>query len=457
MDIGGHRFFSKSGTVMDWWLDMMPLEKGNSELPGYSTTNLARRVNAASRDDVMLVRNRLSRIYYLSSFFDYPVSLNWKTISNLGLLRMAGLAVSYMKSALFPIKDENSLEDFLINRFGKRLYRTFFKDYTEKVWGVPCNEIGADWGAQRIKGMLVRKALSHAASHVFKSDRKIDRRKVETSLINRFLYPKFGPGQLWEMVAEKAVKRSARLIMNENVVEIHLKNEQVTGVTTIDGEGKKRIHNADIFFSTMPVKDLIAGMSTTPPSDVRRVASGLMYRDFITVGLLVGKMKERFSDLKDNWIYIQEPDVKLGRLQVFNNWSPYLVNDAGNVWLGLEYFCGEGDELWRMTDNEFSSFAISELEKINLIESSDVLDATVIRVPKTYPGYFGTYNEFNTIESWINRIDNLYLIGRNGMHRYNNQDHSMLSAMTAVDNIVGGRTDKSNIWAVNTEEAYHEE
>ncbi|MBN2530031.1 MAG: NAD(P)/FAD-dependent oxidoreductase [Deltaproteobacteria bacterium] len=457
MDIGGHRFFSKSKKVMDWWLNILPLEETASDLPGYSTAHLTRRANAAEQDAVMLVRNRLSRIYYLRKFFDYPITLNWNTISNLGIFRMGELGLSYLNATLFPIRNEQSLEDFLVNRFGKRLYRTFFKDYTEKVWGVPCKEIGADWGAQRIKGLSIRKALGHAVSQVLKSQKALATQKVETSLINRFLYPKFGPGQLWENVAAQVVEKGACIQMNERVVGIDVSDGKVISVTTANSEGRETKYQADYVFSTMPVKDLVVAMGTVPPNNVKRVADGLMYRDFVTVGLLLKKMKGDLNGIRDNWIYIQESDVKIGRLQVFNNWSPYMVADSANVWLGLEYFCNEGDELWQMTDDEFAQFAISEMTKIDMIEQDDVIDAKTIRVPKTYPGYFGTYSEFSVVESWMNTIENLYLVGRNGMHRYNNQDHSMLSAITAVDNIIEGRIDKSNIWAVNTEDEYHEE
>lgn len=457
MDIGGHRFFSKSRKVMDWWLNILPLEEGDAQLPGYTTGHLKHRAVVSEQDDVMLIRDRLSRIYYLRQLFDYPISLNWNTISRLGPARITRLGLSYLKSTLFPIREETSLEDFFINRFGNQLYRTFFKDYTEKVWGVPCKQIGADWGAQRIKALSIRKALVHAAGKLFQSERQQKQANVETSLINRFLYPKFGPGQLWEKVAEKAVAGGARIIMNEKVVSVDIRDGTVTGVRTVNRDGDEQQYNGDYFFSTMPVRELVSGAGDAASSEVKRVAEGLIYRDFITVGLLLRQMKGAMKDLKDNWIYIQEPEVKLGRLQVFNNWSPYMVQNPDNTWLGLEYFCNRGDDLWNMTDDDFAKFAISEMESINLIDSKDVLDATTVRVAGTYPAYFGTYREFDIIRSWVDTIDNLYLIGRNGMHRYNNQDHSILTAITAVDNLLSGRRDKSNIWAVNTDDEYHEE
>lgn len=478
IDIGGHRFFSKSDRVMDWWRNIMPTQGALSKddlLINIKYQGKTREVkldpngpDPETTDLVMLVRNRLSRIFYLRKFFSYPVNLSTQTVKNLGAVRITRIGLSYTKARLFPIKNEVSLEDFFINRFGKELYLTFFKDYTEKVWGVPCNQITAEWGAQRIKGLSISKALAHAAKSIMKKKPATDiaQKEVETSLIEHFLYPKFGPGQMWEEVARRVVDGGGEIHMKHEAVGITKKGNKITGVKIKDKDGKVRTVTGDYYFSTMPIKDLIAGMDGDPlPDDVREVAEGLMYRDFITVGLLLKKMlikneterKTVGNIVPDNWIYIQERDVKVGRLQIFNNWSPYMVKDyKKTVWVGMEYFVQEGDDLWKKSKKDMAEFGIGELAKIGMISPKHVLDSTVIHVKKTYPAYFGTYDRFDEIKDFVNDIDNLFLIGRNGMHRYNNQDHSMLAAMTAVENIINNRTDKTNLWEVNAEKEYHE-
>jgi len=487
IDIGGHRFFSKSDRVMRFWLDILPLQgapakddivlgrklpqgsemplefhSDQGKLPEYGE---AAGPDPEKDDKVMLIRKRISRIFFLRRFFDYPISLTLQTIANLGILRTLKITFSYIKAQLFSIKEEKSLEDFLTNRFGKELYVTFFKDYTQKVWGVPCDQIKPEWGAQRIKGLSISRAIIHAAKSLFLRDISIGQRDVEASLIRRFMYPKFGPGQLWEEVAKTVESKGGRLYLRhrvtglkcqgDRIVEVQVKNELTGEVTDF---------NADYFFSTMPVKDLIAALGESAPPDVRKVAQGLVYRDFITVGMLLKKLKIKNQTkiktinniIPDDWIYIQERDVKLGRLQIFNNWSPYMVEDENTVWIGLEYFCTKGDELWSKSDEEFAEFANDELAKINIIDKGDILDSVVIRMPKTYPAYYGTYEQFGIVSKFTDRFENLFLLGRNGMHRYNNQDHSMLSAMIAVENIIKGIKSKDNIWAVNVEKEYHE-
>ncbi len=471
MDIGGHRFFSKSDRVMRWWMDVMPIQKSDENDFSITYQNKSKKVetnndaapDADKVDIVMLIRGRLSRIYYLRKFFNYPISLNMETLKNLGIVNSIGIMVSYMKAQLFPIKNEVSLEDFIINRFGNKLYRTFFKDYTEKVWGVECHKISKEWGAQRIKGLSITKVLLNAMQSAFKSNKKggdIYQKNKETSLIEKFLYPKFGPGQLWETVAETIVKQGGELHKNFKVKELIVEGNKITGVVAENNSTKEiKEFKGDYFFSTMPVVDLIKSLKTSIPADVQAISDGLMYRDFITVGLLLSELKIKNKDksaVKDNWIYIQESDVKIGRLQIFNNWSPYMVADKTKSWIGLEYFCNEGDELWSMTDKDFLEFAKMELAKIDIISLKEVLDGVVIRVPKTYPAYFGTYDQFDVIRNFTDKIENLFLVGRNGMHKYNNQDHSMLTAMTAVENIINKRTDKANIWDINTEQEYHE-
>jgi protoporphyrinogen oxidase len=467
IDIGGHRFFSKSDRVMAWWLDLLPLQKTSSgDTPiGYENNQTVVKsspsgVDPDVTDRVMLVRPRKSRIFYLRKFFDYPIGLNKTTIVNLGVLRMIRIGLSYLKARVFPIRNERNLEQFLINRFGRELYLTFFKSYTEKVWGVPCSEIGAAWGAQRIKGLSIGKALLHAIRKLFQKNTDVGQKGVETSLIEQFLYPKFGPGQMWELCAEEVVRRGGEIRRNMEVKRILTEGNRVVGVTAQDRRtGESATFRGDFFFSSMPVRDLVRGIDANVPENVRAIAEGLVYRDFITVGLLLSELKIREPQnrpISDNWIYIQEPEVQVGRLQIFNNWSPYMVADPGTVWIGLEFFCNDTDPLWKLTDEQLAELGITELESIGIIDRSKVLDHTVIRMPKTYPAYFGSYDRFDELRSWLDPYENLFLIGRNGMHRYNNQDHSMLTAMTAVDNILSGRKDKSNIWDVNAEEEYHE-
>jgi protoporphyrinogen oxidase len=329
------------------------------------------------------------------------------------------------------------------------------------VWGVPCDQIKAEWGAQRIKGLSITKAVIHAARKFVSKDASISQKNTETSLIENFMYPKFGPGQMWEEVARKIQDKGGRIYLNNRIVGLKQKNKKIVEVEVKNEiTGDIITKQGDYFFSTMPVKDLILCLSDAVPEAVKNAAKGLIYRDFITVGLLLQKLKISNNTkirtanniIPDNWIYVQEGDVKLGRIQIFNNWSPYMIKDEHAVWIGLEYFCDEGDELWSKSDHAFAKFAIQELAKIDFIKEEDVLDFVVIRMKKTYPAYFGTYDHFHIIRNFTDKIENLYLIGRNGMHRYNNQDHSMLSAMTAVENIIRGIKTKGNIWDVNTEE-----
>jgi protoporphyrinogen oxidase len=479
MDIGGHRFFSKSDRVMRWWLELMPVQalmpvEAGAGQPGQlryqgQQRELPEAVSAPdpqTEDLVMLVRQRKSRIYFLRRFFDYPISLTVATFRNLGLARTIRCGASYLRSALLPQREEKTLEDFIVNRFGKQLYLTFFKSYTEKVWGVPCNEISAEWGAQRIKGLSLKGVILHFLKKSFgrKPSGDIAQKKTETSLIEKFLYPKFGPGQLWEHAAELVRAAGGEIHFGIQVNRIHVEGNTVTSIEGINEAGERVAFAGDYFLSTMPVCDLVRAISATNvsqvPAQVAEVAEGLMYRDFITVGLLASRLAVTEKDgsrLKDNWIYIQEPDVLVGRLQIFNNWSPWLVNDPDKVWIGLEYFCNETDDLWKLSDEEMSRFAIAEIAKIGILKAVDVEDSHVVRMPKTYPAYFGSYDRFDVIRDYLDGFQNLFLVGRNGMHKYNNQDHSMLTAMTAVENIVNGVTAKDNIWAINTETEYHEE
>jgi protoporphyrinogen oxidase len=471
MDLGGHRFFSKSDWVMNWWQSILPVA-ANQDVGGQAAAlRLAYQGSARDftvgalagehSDAVLLVRSRLSRIFYRRRFFDYPLKLNLATLAKLGAPYSAAVGASYLAARLNPRRPERTLEDFLINRFGNTLYRTFFKDYTEKVWGVPCAEISAEWGAQRIKGLSISTAIAHALSKPFRG-RDTAQKSTETSLVERFLYPKLGPGQMWEQVASRVVAAGGEVHLRHRVVGLHREDRTLTAVDVCDANtGAVRRVACDQLISTMPVKELV-GLLQPEDRQVMNIASQLPYRDFMTAGLLVRRMRGGHGESAangmppDNWIYIQEPDVKLGRLQVFNNWSPALVADPATIWLGLEYFCAEGDALWNMADGAFLSFAANELAKIGLIAAEDVLDGTVVRVPKAYPAYFGAYNQIGLVRDWLDTFTNLYPVGRNGMHRYNNQDHSMLAAKAAVECIVSGSADKSALWSVNVEDEYHE-
>jgi protoporphyrinogen oxidase len=470
MDLGGHRFFSKSDWVMNFWQEILPVaddqDADGAQLAyqGQSRDFAPALTGNAGSDAVMLVRPRLSRIYYQRKFFDYPLRLSIGTVSNLGWIEAGLIGTSYLKARAFPRRDESTLEDFFINRFGDRLYHTFFKDYTEKVWGVPCTEISAEWGAQRVKGLSITKALQHALSSALRRGSDVRQKEVETSLIERFLYPKLGPGQMWETVAARVKSSGGEVLLCQRVTRIHRQGQRITGADVLDSAaGTTRHVECDALISTMPIADLARQLEVGDP-EVMRIATRLPYRDFMTAGLVVRKMTAAGPRVTadtgmppDNWIYIQEPDVKLGRLQIFNNWSPHLVANPGTVSLGLEYFCAEGDQLWSMPDQQFLRFAAEELAHIGLIRNDDVLDGTVVRVPKAYPAYFGEYRGIGKVRACLDGFENLFPVGRNGMHRYNNQDHSMLAAKAAVDAILGGSTSKAEIWAVNTEDDYHEE
>ncbi len=444
IDIGGHRFFSKSDRVMQAWRDILPQE--------------GQELKAENTDKIMLVRERLSRILFLRKFFAYPLALNLDTLKKLGLTRVMMIGLSYIGAQIRPVKPEKTLEDFFINRFGRELYRTFFEDYTEKVWGVPCCDIPRDWGAQRVKGLSVGKAVWHAVKKQFTFQESLAQKQTETSLIERFLYPKYGPGQLWEEVAADIKDRGGKILLGHKITGIECSGKHIQNITVLNEEiGDSSQIALDYLLSSMPVKDLINALTgdETPPL-VKLVANDLMYRDFITIGVMLPQAKYQVPP--DNWIYVQEKDVKVGRIQIFNNWSPYMVKEQHVLWLGLEYFCNEGDDLWNEPDSSLQALAANELRKIGFIDDCrDVLDSIVIRMPKAYPAYFGSYKQFGVIREYIDQIGNLFLIGRNGMHRYNNMDHSMLTAMAAVENIAAGIVTKGNLWSINAEEEYHEQ
>lgn len=467
IDIGGHRFFSKNDIVMQWWQKMMPIQGKGAKDDLLLHTNKpmpTQGPNPEKENRVMLIRQRVSRIFYLRKFFEYPISLKLETFQNMGLWRTMKAGTGYVWSTVFKRK-EDSLENFYINRFGQPLYKMFFEDYTEKVWGIHPSKLGADWGAQRVKGLSLLKVVTHVIKKAFSSKQSIEQKEAETSLIEQFIYPKLGPGQLWETVASEVQGKGGEVLKENKVTRIHIENNLVTAVD-VENEGKTQTIPCNYLFSSMPIKDLIPALSgINVPEEIKQIAQNLPYRDFITVGLLVDKLKIKNKTkiktyqerVPDTWIYIQERDVKIGRLQIFNNWSPYMVADYENkMWIGLEYFCTEGDEMWNMPKEDFIKMAIDELEKIDIIDSKDVCESVEIKVKKAYPSYFGSYYQLNKVIDFLSGIENLYCIGRNGQHRYNNMDHSMLTAMEAVNSVIGKNTDKSSVWNVNTEEEYHE-
>ena len=462
MDIGGHRFFSKDDAVMQWWDDLLP-RQGR---PSYDDLKLDRPVplkeggpDPEKEDRVMLTRNRVSRIYYKKKFFDYPVKMNKNTIVNMGFATTMKAGFSYLHSTVRKLP-EDSLENFYINRFGKKLYSMFFEGYTEKLWGRHPREISADWRAQRVKGLSILAILKDI---VRKKKGKTDK-QTETSLIEEFYYPKFGPGQLWETAAREFEKMGGRIEKGCKVVRILTEGAEVKGVV-FQRNGKEETLEGDLVISSMPLKDLVEGMADAP-EEIRAISAGLPYRDFVTVGLLVKKLnlknetqlKTLSNIVPDCWIYVQDTGVKLGRIQIFNNWSPYLVqNPEETVWIGLEYFCREGDSYWNMSEEEWVALGTNELVKMGVISSADeVMDSHREQVKKAYPAYFDTYAQIDTLIEWLNRFGNLYCVGRNGQHRYNNMDHSMVTAFETVKNILSGEASKDNIWNVNTEKEYHE-
>ena len=465
IDIGGHRFFSKNEEVMEWWKNMMPVQGTRSIddiMLGLSDKELSPGgPNPEKEDRVILIRHRVSRIFFLRKFFDYPISLKLETFKNLGIKHTIKSGCGFLASMIHRLP-ETSLENFYINRFGKHLYSLFFEGYTEKVWGIHPSKLSADWGSQRVKGLSILIVLKDMLKKRLGKKNDVE---TETTLIEHFLYPKYGPGQLWETVASEVQKCGGEILLSAEVVKVHVSGNHVAAVDYRMPDGTIKSEECDFLLSSMPIKNLVESFSDVKvPADVKRIASELPYRDFITVGVCVRKTnfrnETRFKTYKnripDTWIYVQERDVKMGRIQIFNNWSPYLVKDYENtMWIGLEYFCSEGDELWEMSKNDFIDMAINELVKIGIVEKEDVVDACQIKMKKAYPSYFGTYYELDKVKAYFNSIDNLYCIGRNGQHHYNNMDHSMLTAMKAVETIHHGGN-KQQIWDVNTESEYHE-
>src|SRR5574344_1327533 len=462
MDMGGHRFFTKSKVVMDLWQELLPLQGRPAKdelILGEVNKKYDGQLDPEKTDDLLLQRRRVSRIYYLKHFFSYPISVTWATFKILGFVRLWQVGWSYLYSMLFKRK-ENSLEDFYINRFGKELYSMFFENYTEKIWGVHPSKISPEWGAQRVKGLSILGIILSIAKKPF-----VDKQHVETSLIEEYYYPKFGPGQMWDKLAERIKQQGGKIEFNHEVTKIEKKQDGTFIVTAKTDDGQDTTYLCDKIISTMPICDLIKALPDVP-KNIYDVATQLPYRDFITVGLLVKKLlltnntdyKTVGNIVPDCWIYVQEHGVKMGRLQIFNNWSPYLVKDLEHtVWIGLEYFCNEGDDFWNMTDEQCIAMATKELQTMGVIGANDVMDSHRERIKKAYPAYFDTYADIDTLIDCLNTYENLYCVGRNGQHRYNNMDHSMLTAIRTAEAIKSGsQADKKAIWNVNTEKEYHE-
>ena len=420
-DIGGHRFFTKIPAVDRMWREVL-------------------------HEADFLRRKRLSRIYYRRHFFSYPLEIR-NVITGLGIWEALAIVASYLKARLFPIRPEKTFEAWISNRFGRRLYRTFFKTYTEKVWGMPCSEISADWAAQRIKDLSLWSAVMNA---LWRNRLKPGRRNVVRTLIDSFDYPRLGPGMMWETVREMVRSRGGLVRLNAPVQKIRWQGTAVTEVEIETNEGNRTVSGSH-FLSTLPVRELIEKLEPAPPPSVAAAAQRLRYRDFITVAVIVNK-----SDLfPDNWIYIHEPGVKVGRIQNFKNWSPDMVPDAAKSCVGMEYFCHVGDGLWTLRDDELIALARRELATLGLARAEDIEDGTVVRMPKAYPVYDPGYQEaLQQVREFLSSLGNLQLIGRNGMHKYNNQDHSMLAAMLAVRNLLGEHHD---LWAINAGDEYSEE
>ena len=462
MDLGGHRFFTKNKEVSKLWNTLLkPQNKPSKdeiilkEVKEYPKKGL----DPEKEDKVFLQRRRISRIYYNKKFFDYPVNLSFKTIRNLGVKDTFVSGCSYIKSSFKKLPEEN-LENFYINRFGKKLYTIFFRDYTEKLWGISPSEIDSSWGSQRVKGISISKVLKDNFKRVF----KIKDKNKEVSLIDKFNYPKYGPGQMYEELASYFENKGGKLKLNCEVVKIH-KNGNDIDYIIYKENGKMIKEEVDILISSMPIKDLVGGMNAIP-RNIKQISTSLPYRDFVTIGLVLDnlkiknntKIKTINNNIPDTWMYIQEKKQKLGRIQVFNNWSPYLVKDINTISLGLEYFCSENDDFWCLSDKELKEYAVKELIEMDIIDNNNkVIDYHVERVKKAYPAYFGSYKDFPKVKEYLNSINNLYCIGRNGMHRYNNMDHSIETGIVCANNIINNITDRENIWSVNTEEDYHEE
>lgn len=448
-DIGGHRFFSRSRNILKWWLNFLPIDDYALQSPLGKHLSCLQNMPSSGylqSDDRMLICSRVSRILYEGDFFDYP--LTFRTFFSLDKMLFAEILFDYLKVRLFPRDRTDNLEEFFIASFGERLYEMFFKDYTKKVWGLPCKEIPADWGRERVKTLSLTKVLKDLFIDCFYRDNFGKFKNVETSLVREFLYPKFGPGQLWSKVAGSVLQKKGEIFLNHTLKGINQKGDRIVSMVFRDEKkGVDVTYEGDYFFSSAPIRDVAQKMTFGMSGEVANICMNLRYRGIIVVGLFLERSCLE-SQLNDNWIYVQEKKIQMGRLQVFNNWSPYLVKEKDHVLLGAEYFCEKGDFLWNLTDESIRDLALRELAAIKLVNKNKVLDWIVIKEEDAYPSYGGAYRNFGEIIGYFNNISNLFLVGRNGMHRYNNMDHSMLSSMVAVENILKGITTKENIWDV---------
>ena len=483
IDIGGHRFFSKSDEVMQWWANKFPIDPSTidkNSLSSITYRNESRTIDGfrvATEEEikkgrVLLLRKRKSRILYQRKMYDYPLKLNKRTFKNIGFKRIIFIGISYLISKI-NFKEPNNLEEFIISKFGRKLYSMFFESYTYKVWGRKPNQISADWGAQRIKGLSITKLVFDILKKMFAfikndSNNSIGQKNTETSLIERFLYPKFGPGQMWEEVAKDLENEGVKIYKDCLVKELTLdkSEKKIKNIVIKNKNGELSSLDYDYVISTMPISELMNSItgdkkSILFPKEIQDIAKNLPYRDFITVGLLLENLSDPEGQfLDDTWIYVQESDVKVGRLQIFNNWSPFLVSDQTKKWVGLEFFCDEGDEIWNKSNSELINLAKEEMAKLKLCTQNDFIDGTVLRERKTYPAYFDSYENFDQLKDKFDEISNIFLIGRNGMHKYNNQDHSMLTGFRAAEFIIGNQTSKEikkTLWEINAEKEYHEE
>ena len=452
-DIGPHRFFTKDSDVMSLWEEILPLQGENAKddiILNRCIDYKDGKINPEFHDKVFLRRRRFSRIYYMNKFFDYPIKMNIRTVLNMGLFRTAIAGFSYIKSCFFKRKEYN-LEDFMINRFGKVLYEMFFEFYTQKVWGRHPGNISKEWGEQRIKGLSLLKTLLNKFS-----------KKKETSLIEEYFYPKLGAGQMWSEMAKRVVESGGEIHLESKVIGVNVENNRVVSLKV---QGKNGINDwyGDFVISSMPVKDLIIGMSSVP-KNVYEIANGLPYRDYQLISFKVKNFNLKnntdwatISDIcPDSWIYIQDREVNAGRIYIPKNFSPYLSDNINDTLICMEYFCDKGDKLWEMQDDEIYEYASEELIKINAINTKDDIEKSYRRkVEKAYPAYFDTYEKFDIVKNFVDSIENLYLIGRNGQHKYNNMDHSTLSGIVAAE-IVIENGDKKKLWNVNAEQSYQE-
>ncbi len=464
MDLGPHRFFSKSKEATDWFLSMLPLQGA----PAMDDRKLGRACTFAEggpdperTDRVTLRRNRISRIFFRRKFFDYPISLKPQLFVNMGLWTTIVAGCSYARAVLFPRK-ESSLEDFYVNRFGKKLYSMFFERYTENLWGRHPSQIDPSWGAQRVKGVSVLAVLKGALAKAVGAG---GRRKDESWLVDWFLFPKLGAGQLWETAAEKVRGRGGEILLGAKAFAFRRDADGRVSSVVYERDGVRNELACDALVSSMPVKDLVSGIPDAP-ADVARIAAGLPYREYRILGAVLKRLLLRnttrvrtFGNIvPDDWIYVHERSVRMGRFQISNNFSPYVVkNPESEVFVGLEYFCSEGDDLWKMPDEVFAALGVREMTALGMIKGADdVLSTLSVRVEKAYPAYFDTYAEFPKLREWLDTIPNLYCVGRNGQHRYNNMDHSMCTGFEAARAILAGSSDRTALWNVNTEREYHE-